>query len=87
MGMFDYIRFKVKCPLCGTLVQDFQSKDGQCLLETLEYWQVDNFYSYCNNCGNSIEYKLEERRKIPLKDYSVFIGGKSLKTPQKEWDK
>ena len=50
MGMFDYIKFEAPCPKCGNIMDDFQSKDGPCNLETLEPWQVDHFYASCNKC-------------------------------------
>ncbi len=72
MGMFDTIKdFKVKCPNCGTEVKDFQSKGGVCLLERIDYWTVNNFYSFYPSCGTWIEYTLKRPRgKIPIKDYS-----------------
>ena len=66
MGMFDWVNIKVLCPKCGRKIEDFQSKDGDCMLECLEFWQVDNFYSYCIDCDAMIDYILKEdkRKKI-----------------------
>jgi hypothetical protein len=66
MGTFDWVNFKVPCPKCGREVENFQSKDGDCLLSNLEFWQVDNFYSYCDNCEATINYTLNNdvREKI-----------------------
>ena len=51
MGMLDDIKdFKVKCPNCGTEVNGFQSKDGACLMDKIDYWTVNNFYSSCPSC-------------------------------------
>lgn len=36
MGMFDSVNFKIKCSEFGNVIDDFQSKDGDCLLNTLE---------------------------------------------------
>lgn len=73
MGMFDYIKLEVKCPKCKAKVDGFQSKDGGCFLDTLDYWEVDNFYSSCNKCGTWIEYDLHPatnpRPKISLSKY------------------
>ena len=83
MGMFDNIKFKTKCPNCGNEVDDFQSKDGGCNLNTLNYWDVDNFYSSCDKCGTWIEYTLNKKRpKIPIKNYI-----RTMRTPLKEGDK
>lgn len=51
MGMFDYVEYECECPACGTKVEDFQSKDGDCTLDTLQPDEVRNFYSSCKNCG------------------------------------
>ncbi len=56
MGMFDRIDFEVDCPKCGELVKDFQSKDGPCVLKTLQPHEVDYFYSSCDNCKEWITY-------------------------------
>ena len=72
MGMFDSIKdFKVKCPNCGVVVGNFQSKDGECMLNLVDYWTVNHFYSSCGNCNTWIEYTLKRPRgKIPIKDYT-----------------
>jgi len=73
MGMYDDIKVneEVRCNHCNHVLTGFQSKDGDCVLETLEYWQVDNFYTSCENCGFWTEFTLpaERRRKIPLSAY------------------
>lgn len=52
MGMFDYVIMDaIPCPVCGELIDGFQSKDGACGLEEVEVADVDNFYSYCEKCG------------------------------------
>jgi len=68
MGMFDWINFKIPCPKCGREISGFQSKDGDCLLRCLEFWQVDNFYSYCEHCEAMIEYTLNEKTKEKIKE-------------------
>ena len=51
MGMYDEIDYECTCPVCKEKVTGFQSKDGDCLLDTLSPKQVDNFYSNCRKCG------------------------------------
>lgn len=73
MGMFDWIHFDIKCPNCGKVVDSFQSKDGNCKMELLEYWEVDNFYAMCD-CGNWIEYTLKNkyhRSYLPIEAYDM----------------
>ncbi len=68
MGMFDWINFKASCPKCGKEVSGFQSKDGNRMLGYLEFWQVDNFYSYCEDCDAMVDYVLKEDKRKQIDD-------------------
>lgn len=57
MGMFDTVKYECYCPVCGNKVTDFQSKDGDCVNDTLSPSVVDNFYSGCSDCGCSLEFQ------------------------------
>ena len=52
MGMFDNIKYEAPCPKCGNILDDWQSKDGPCVLDKLEPWQVQHFYTLCKKCGS-----------------------------------
>ena len=68
--MFNYVNFIIKCPKCGSSIYDFQTKDGDLTLRTVEFFEVDNFYSSCDKCGVQIEYTLKpEIRKFITIDY------------------
>lgn len=69
--MFDYVRFACYCPMCGTEVSNFQSKDGPCLLATLEWSQVQNFYAICDNCDTWIEFK--QVPPAPMPTHQMFV--------------
>jgi uncharacterized Zn finger protein (UPF0148 family) len=82
MGMFDNIIFSTKCSECGAVLDDFQSKDGTCILDSLEFWKVDNFYSGCPNCNRWTEFTLKKeaaervqkaieeiRKSLTIEDY------------------
>ena len=56
MGMFDYVNFKMPCPECGHEIRDFQSKDGECYMETLELSEVFRFYGSCDKCNLWVEF-------------------------------
>lgn len=71
MGMFDYVNVTLPCFKCSTIVTGFQSKDGDCQLHTLEYWQVDNFYTKCDNCNTWINYTIN-RSLRPYLDISAY---------------
>lgn len=50
MGMFDWVDYECDCPKCGNLIDDFQSKQGNCNLEKIKPWMVSNFYASCSKC-------------------------------------
>ncbi len=54
MGMFDYVEYEMPCPDCGVLVDNFQSKDGPCVLDTVSPCDVQEFYTTCPGCGTWI---------------------------------
>ena len=85
MGMFDYINFKIKCPNCKSNLNNFQSKDGSCVLNHLEFWEVDNFYDSCPICNTRIEYNIRKRfnRKLNIKDYYKKVEIPSKKEQEK----
>lgn len=78
MGMFDYVNFEINCPVCSSKVTGFQSKDKNCDLLCLEFWQVDNFYSSCDKCGAWIEFNIKEevRKRFTINDYEMNIRKK-----------
>jgi hypothetical protein len=70
MGLYNLVKFSTKCPKCGELISDFQTKDGTLSLSEVEFYEVDNFYSFCENCGTSLDYTLKpEIRKLITIDY------------------
>jgi len=75
MGMFDYINDhdNAYCGECGTKLGDLQSKDGPCSMILLDYWQVDQFYTYCYNCD---AFNIFERTRtyIPFEEYAQRTG-------------
>src|SRR5947209_9516122 len=57
MGLFDYVNFECDCPGCGAKLKGFQTKDRACVLDTLMPWEVDCFYTSCDNCGLWVEFR------------------------------
>lgn len=51
MGMFDYVRYLAPCKKCGAEINEWQSKDADCVLETVEVSQVFRFYGSCPSCN------------------------------------
>ena len=59
MGMFDYVDFECACPACGALVSGFQTKDTDCLMDTVAVGEARHFYSDCPECDAWVEFTLE----------------------------
>lgn len=59
MGMFDSVRYEAPCPYCGALLSAFQSKDGPCILSTLDPDEVNGFYTSCHSCNAWVEYEVQ----------------------------
>jgi len=70
--MFDEILFEMPCPECGHILKGFQSKDGPCSLQTLEFWQVDNFYDKCSKCGLWVEFTAKKKKKRQITEYKMY---------------
>ena len=69
MGMYNYVNFEAPCPSCGkTITDDWQTKDGNCMLEKVKIQEINTFYNYCDNCGEWIQY---ERK--PANDINDFV--------------
>lgn len=75
MGMFDDIRFEMDCPNCKEKIKNFQSKDGECGMHLLEFWEVSHFYASCYKCQSWIEFNLPQRpnRRLVIEDYNMEI--------------
>ena len=74
MGMYDCVKYKMDCPECGKKLDSFQSKDGKCMLAQIEFWEVNNFYDLCGNCGAWIEFnRIKPRKREPIKDYKLTV--------------
>ena len=72
MGMFDDVKYEMDCPKCGGRVSGFQSKDGPCCFNTLEFWEVSNFYTHCPRCDTWIEFNRKTPVKpSPIEDYEM----------------
>ena len=74
MGMFDYVNYEMDCPKCGTKVSEFQSKDGSCILAKLEFYEVDNFYTFCPECETWIEFTRPRTPANSIEEYKMSVG-------------
>jgi len=53
MGLYDDVNYECKCPACGRVLKDFQSKDGPCRFLSIGTEGISNFYCHCRyaECG------------------------------------
>ena len=71
MGMFDYVDYECVCPVCKSKVSGFQSKDGDCMMETLNPLSLHSFYTSCEQCGCWIQFNSK-----PTNNYVRTVIGK-----------
>lgn len=75
MGMFNRVNIKIKCPYCDREVDNFQTKDGDCLImKTVEFWEVSNFYDSCYGCGAWIEFQ-RKTKPVDISEYHMKAYG------------
>ncbi len=67
MGMFDYVHFKMPCPECGCTTNEWQTKDSDCELDTVEPDGVYCFYAVCKGCGAWIEFARPDPPPVPTR--------------------
>jgi uncharacterized protein (UPF0212 family) len=77
MHEIDYISLDtdVECPICGEKLGNFETKNGPGAQVTLDFREVDNFYSRCTKCNSIIEFLLKNpveadaREKLTIDSY------------------
>ena len=80
MSLFDYVNFTMDCPTCGAKQGYFQTKDTECpYMETVEFWQVDRFYTWCDKCGTSVDFILKRPEKPTIDDYRMIVETKEAR--------
>ena len=58
MGVFDYVRYEADCPHCGKRLTEFQTKDGDPYMNTVEPKDVWEWYALCA-CGAFVTFAWE----------------------------
>jgi len=66
MSHIDYIEVdeKVECPICGHILEHFETKEGPGAAITLDFKEINKFYSRCSNCHSLIEFTLENADEV-----------------------
>ncbi len=75
--MFDYVDYECICPVCNKKVSGFQSKDGNCIMETIDTSKINNFYTVCRQCGCWIEFKRAKDNR-----FMRTVSGKNGEMPK-----
>lgn len=73
MGMFDLVDFACACPICGALVDGFQTKDLESILSLVPPTMTLNFYSSCPKCKSWIEFNKDE-------PYTLYIAPRDIRS-------
>ena len=75
MSVFDYVTppDDASCGRCGAPIGDAQSKDGDCLMATLPFTAVLNFYSICKQCRTWNEWNIKIPTTLTADDYEQSV--------------
>lgn len=77
MTDIDYVQIddKVECPICGNLLESFETKEEPGVMIWVDFRDVDHLYSCCDHCHNIIEFSLKNpvedslRKGLTINDY------------------
>ena len=81
MGMFDKVNFKMNCPNCNNIIDNFQTKSEKNLLINLDVKDISfggSFYARCKDCNLYINCQKAEFEDCVIQE----LG--SLNLSQKE---
>jgi len=76
MGRYDNVAYEAPCPLCGTALTAWQTKDGRRVVQTLTGQELREqtryrgdvlFYSNRDNCGTWVDIHVRARRPQPTR--------------------
>jgi hypothetical protein len=80
MGLFDTVKFSTKCPCCGEVIPEFQTKDNDACMNTVDPWTVSNFYASCDLCHAWVEYNLKPEFTQPSINNLMSAGHDLVKS-------
>lgn len=80
--MYDHVDIKIKCPKCGTILNDFQTKDGPCCYDNIgplsvfkrgPYGKRDTLIAYdiCENCNCWVDVEMP---LVPVTNGIVMVS-------------
>jgi hypothetical protein len=73
MGMFDYVDYKANCPICNAEITNWQTKEAQCHMDTIEPWRVTGFHAYCRECNSWLEATVDAEIEYVVKKCEITL--------------
>lgn len=74
MGVYNLVDFQINCTNCGTLITQFQTKEGPGIFEIVKFNEVNNFHAICPGCESFLEfYYSPENKEREIDDYKLRI--------------
>jgi hypothetical protein len=74
MGIYNLVNFEINCPVCQTLITQFQTKDGNPSFDVVQFNEVNNFHAICPNCQSFVEfYYCPENKERTIEDYKSRV--------------
>jgi MinD superfamily P-loop ATPase len=66
MRKYDFIKVDedVECPVCGQLLDGYETKEGPGSYILLDFRDVDKFCSRCGMCNTLIEFELNQGEEV-----------------------
>lgn len=72
--MYDTVIYETKCPLCGELLNEFQTKNKACKLKKVKLdATINEMIDNCNVCRLFVEYRRDNKTNI-LFEYNHNYG-------------
>ena len=72
MGMFDWVDYEQKCPRCGRIINDFQTKELDCNLDLVSPSLVEYFWNECV-CGVRVSYSYNPPKVEPPPEKQNYL--------------
>jgi len=77
MTEIDYVQIddRVECPVCGSPLERFETKEGPGVQAFLDFRNLSHFQSRCESCHNLIEFSRKKKaggkpsQELGIEDY------------------
>lgn len=72
MGIFDFVNFKMDCPNCGEPLE-FQTKDGDPYMNTVDWRRLLEFHSYCRKCTAWLQFTRKLNPATTIEEFEKIV--------------